>query len=46
MSLREGGDDLLAFFRFPKVQWQIRLRRIDGWWKIASVLSQNAAVAA
>jgi transposase-like protein len=88
-SLREGGDELLTFFRFPKVQWktlrttntierlyeefrrrvktqgslptedaalvllfslvasgQIKLRRIDGWRKIASVLSQHTAVAA
>ena len=21
-SLREGGDELLAFFRFPKAQWK------------------------
>src|SRR5712664_1849653 len=83
-SLREGGDELLTFFRFPKAQWktlrttntierlheevrrrvktqgslpsenaavvllfglvasgQIRLRRIDGWRKIAAVLSQH-----
>ena len=88
-SLREGGDELLTFFRFPKAQWktlrttnvierlheefrrrvktqgalpsedaavvllfslvasgQIRLRRIDGWRKIAAVLSQHTAVAA
>jgi putative transposase len=88
-SLREGGDELLTFFRFPKEQWktlrttntierlheefrrrvktqgalpsedaalallfslvasgQIRLRRIDGWRKIATVLSQQTAVAA
>jgi transposase-like protein len=88
-SLREGGDELLTFFRFPKVQWktlrttnvierlheefrrrvktqgslpgeeaavvllfslvvsgQIKLRRIDGWRKIAAVLSQPPAVAA
>jgi putative transposase len=88
-SLREGGDELLTFFRFPQAQWktlrttntierlheefrrrvktqgalpsedaalvllfslvasgQIKLRRIDGWWKIAAVLSQHAAVAA
>ena len=88
-SLREGGDELLTFFRFPKVQWktlrttntierlheefrrrvktqgslpgedaalvllfslvasgQIKLRRIDGWRKIAAVLSQHTAVAA
>jgi len=88
-SLREGGDELLTFFRFPKGQWktlrttnvierlheefrrrvktqgslpsedaavvllfslvasgQIKLRRIDGWRKIAAVLSQHAAVAA
>src|SRR5881396_2322495 len=88
-SLREGGDELLTFFRFPKPQWktlrttntierlheefrrrvktqgslptedaalvllfslvasgQIRLRRIDGWRKIAAVLSQHTAVAA
>ena len=88
-SLREGGDELLTFFRFPKAQWktlrttntierlheefrrrvktqdslpsedaalvllfslvasgQIRLRRIDGWQKIAAVLSQHTAVAA
>ena len=88
-SLREGGDELLTFFRFPKAQWkalrttnvierlheefrrrvktqgslpsedaalvllfslvasgQIKLRRIDGWRKIAAVLSQHPAVAA
>jgi len=88
-SLREGGDQLLTFFGFPKAQWkalrstnvierlhgefrrrvktqgslpseqaalvlllslvasgQIRLRRIDGWRKIAAVLSQPRLVAA
>jgi transposase-like protein len=88
-SLREGGDELFTFFRFPKAQWktlrttnvierlheefrrrvktqgslpgeeaavvllfslvvsgQIKLRRIDGWRKIATVLSQAPAVAA
>jgi transposase-like protein len=88
-SLREGGAELLTFFRFPKTQWktlrttnvierlheefrrrvktqgslpsedaalvllfslvasgQIKLRRIDGWRKIAAVLSQHSAVAA
>src|SRR5215470_7496400 len=88
-SLREGGDELLTFFRFPKTQWktlrttntiarlheefrrrvktqgslptedaarvllfslvasgQIKLRRIDGWRKIAAVFSQRTAVAA
>ena len=88
-SLREGGDELLTVFRFPKVQWktlrttnvierlheefrrrvktqgslpgedaavvllfslvvsgQIKLRRIDGWRKIAAVLSQQHSVAA
>ena len=88
-SLREGGDELLTFFRFPKAQWktlrttnvierlheefrrrvktqgslpgedaavvllfslvasgQIKLRRIDGWRKIAAMLSQQVAVAA
>ena len=88
-SLREGGDELLTFFRFPKAQWkalrttntierlheefrrrvktqgslpsddaalvllfslvasgQIKLRRIDGWRKIAGVLSQRTSVAA
>jgi hypothetical protein len=66
-SLREGADELLTFFRFPKAQWkgslpgedaalvllfslvasgQIKLRRIDGWRKIAAVLSQHTAVAA
>ena len=87
-SLREGGDELLTFFTFPKAQWktlrttntmerlheefrrrvktqgslpcedaalvllfslvasgQIRLRRIDGWRKIAAVLSQHTAAA-
>jgi putative transposase len=85
-SLREGGDELLTFLRFPKAQWktltdvierlheefrrrvkthgsvpsedaalillfslvvsgQIKLRRIDGWRKIA-VLGQHPAVAA
>jgi len=88
-SLREGGDELLTFFSFPKAQWKtlrttntierlhgefrrrvktqgslptedaalvllfslvasghIKLRRIDGWRKIATVLSQHTAVAA
>jgi putative transposase len=88
-SLREGGDELLTFFAFPKAQWkalrstnvivrlhgefrrrvktqgslpsedaavvllfslvatgQIKLRRIDGWRKIAAVLSQHTPVAA
>ncbi len=88
-SLREGGDELLTVFAFPKAQWktlrttntierlheefrrrvktqgslpsedaavvllfslvatgQIKLRRIDGWQKIATVLSQNTLVAA
>jgi len=88
-SLREGGDELLTFFCFPKAQWktlrttntierlheefrrrvktqgslpsegaalvllfslvasgQIKLRRIDGWQKIAAVLSQHMVVAA
>jgi len=79
-SLREGGDELLTFFSFPKAQWktlrttntierlheefrrredaaltllfslvasgQIKLRRIDGWHKIAAVLTQHTAVAA
>ena len=87
-SLREGGDELLTFFRFPKTQWktlrttnvierlheefrrrvktqgslpsedaalillfslvasgQIKLRRIDGWRKIAGVISQHTGVA-
>jgi putative transposase len=88
-SLREGGDELLTFFRFPKAQWktlrttntierlheefrrrvktqgslpnedaalvllfsllasgQIKLPKIDGWQRIAAVLSQHTAVAA
>jgi transposase-like protein len=88
-SLREGGDELLTFFTFPKSQWktlrttntierlheefrrrvktqgslpsedsavvllfslvasgQIRLRKIDGWRKLATVLSQHTPVAA
>ena len=88
-SLREGGDALLTFFRFPKAQWktlrttntierlheefrrrvktqgslpsedaalallfslmvsgQIKLRKIDGWRKIAAVLSQGRPEAA
>ena len=88
-SLREGGDELLTFFRFPKGQWktlrttntierlhgefrrrvktqgslpsedaavvllfslvasgQIKLRKIDGWRKIAAVLHQHTKVAA
>jgi transposase-like protein len=88
-SLREGGDELLTFFAFPKAQWktlrttntierlheefrrrvktqgslpnedaaivllfslvasgQIRLRRIDGWKKIAAVLTQHTVAAA
>ena len=88
-SLREGGDELLTFFAFPKAQWkalrstnvierlhgefrrrvktqgslpsedaavvllfslvasgQIGLRRIDGWRRIAAVLSRHTPVAA
>ena len=55
-SLCEGGDEVLTFFRFPKsplvllfslvASGRIKLRRIDGWRKIAVVLSQHAAVAA
>lgn len=88
-SLREGGDELLTVFQFPKAQWkalrttnvierlheefrrrvktqgslpsddaalvllfslvvsgQIKLRRIDGWRKLAAVLSQPPSVAA
>ena len=88
-SLREGGEELLTFFTFPKAQWktlrttntierlheefrrrvktqgslpsedaavvllfsllasgQIKLRKIDGWQKIATVLSQHNPVAA
>ncbi len=87
-SLREGSDELLTFFRFPKAQWktlrttntierlheefrrrvktqgslpsedaalvllfslvasgQIKLRRVDGWRKIAALLSQHTSVA-
>ena len=85
----EGGDELLTFFPFPKVQWktlrttnvierlhgefrrrvktqgslpgedaavvllfslvasgQVKLRKIDGWQKIGSVLSQRTVEAA
>jgi putative transposase len=88
-SLREGGNELLTFYTFPKTQWktlrttntierlheefrrrvktqgslpsedaavvllfslvvsgQIKLRRIDGWRKIATVISGGTAVAA
>ncbi len=88
-SLREGGDELLTFFGFPKAQWktlrttntierlhgefrrrvktqgslpceeaalillfslvasgQIRLRRIDGWRKIPTLLRRHTPVAA
>jgi putative transposase len=88
-SLREGGDELLTFFSFPKAQWkilrttnviervhgefrrrvktqgalptedaavvllfslvasgQIRLRKVDGWRKIATVLRQRMRPAA
>jgi putative transposase len=88
-SLRDGGNELLAFFGFPKAHWktlrttntierlheefrrrvktqgslpnedaalillfslvasgQIRLRRIDGWRKIATVLRQHTPRAA
>ena len=60
-SLREGGDELLTFYTFPKAQCeevavvllfslvasgQIRLRRIDGWRKIATVLRQHTPRAA
>ena len=87
-SLREGGDELVTFFTFPKAQWktlrttntierlheefrrrvktqgslpsedaaltllfglvvsgQIKLRRIDGWRKIAAVLNQHSVAA-
>jgi transposase-like protein len=88
-SLREGGEELLTFFSFPRVQWktlrttnvierlheefrrrvktqgslpsedaalvllfslvvsgQIKLRRIDGWRKIAAMLRQHTGIAA
>jgi putative transposase len=88
-SLREGGDELLTFFSFPKAQWkilrttnvierlhgefrrrvktqgalptedaavvllfslvasgQIRLRKIDGWRKIVTVIRQRSRPAA
>ena len=88
-SLREGGEELLTFFRFPKAQWktlrttnvierlhgefrrrvktqgalptedaalvllfslvasgQIRLRKVDGWRKIAAVIRQTSRAAA
>jgi transposase-like protein len=88
-SLRDGGDELLMFFTFPKAQWktlrttntierlheefrrrvktrgslpsedaalvllfslvasgQIRLRKIDGWRKIAGVVSRHVSPAA
>ena len=88
-SLREGGDELLTFFTFPKTQWktlrtpnvierlheefrrrvktqgslpsedaavvllfslvvsgQIKLRRIDGWRKIATVFRQRTVLTA
>jgi len=88
-SLREGGDELLTFFTFPKAQWktlrttntierlheefrrrvktqgslpnedaavillfslvasgQVRLRKIDGWQKIAAVIRQHTPRAA
>jgi transposase-like protein len=88
-SLREGGDELLTFFHFPKAQWktlrttnvierlhgefrrrvktqgalptedaavvllfslvasgQIRLRKIDGWRKIAAVIQERMRPAA
>ena len=88
-SLREGGDELLTFFTFPKAQWktlrttntierlheefrrrvktqgslpnedaalillfslvasgQVRLRKIDGWRKIAAVIRQHTPRAA
>jgi putative transposase len=87
-SLREGGNELLTFFRFPKTPWktlrstnvierlheefrrrvktqgslptedaalillfslgvsgQIKLRRIDGWRKIATVLRERTVAA-
>ena len=87
-SLREGGDELLTFFRFPRTQWktlrttnvierlheefrrrvktqgslpgedtavvllfslvasgQIKLRKIDGWQKIATVLRHHPVAA-
>ena len=87
-SLREGGDELLTFFTYPRAQWktlrttntlerlheefrrraktqgslpnedaalillslvasgQIRLRKIDGWRRIATVLRQQTPRAA
>jgi len=88
-SLREGGDELLTFFTFPKAQWktlrttnvierlneefrrrvktqgalptddaavtllfslvasgQIRLRKLDGWRRLATVLRQRLRPAA
>jgi putative transposase len=88
-NLREGGEELLTFFHFPRPPWktlrttnvierlheefrrrvktqgslpsedaalvllfslvasgQIKLRKIDGWRKIAAVLTQHTAAAA
>jgi len=88
-SLREGGDELLTLFTYPRAQWktlritntierlheefrrrvktqgslpnedaalillfsliasgQIRLRKIDGWWNIATMLRQHTPRAA
>lgn len=88
-ELRDGGDELLTFFTFPKAQWKtlrttntierlheefrrrvktqgslptedaalvllfslvasghIKLRKIDGWRKIAAVVRQHASEAA
>ena len=88
-SLREGGDELLTFFSFPKAQWktlrttnvierlhgefrrrvktqgtlptedaavvllfslvasgQIKLRKVDGWRKLAAVIRQRMRPAA
>jgi hypothetical protein len=41
------SEDVALILLFSLVaSWQIKLRRIDGWRKIAAVLSQHAAVAA
>jgi hypothetical protein len=45
-TLQEGRDDAAVVLFSLVASGQIKLRRIDGWRKIAAVLSQHTAVAA
>jgi transposase-like protein len=42
-SLREGGEELLTFFRFPKAQWKTKrttnvIERLHEVWKADQVI--------